>query len=350
MLGRMWEIVDLGVLEGDSSSKATSINNRGQVLGVSGGHAFLWTKGKLRDLGAFAGAGLNNRGDVALTSGQGSGHASLWRNGSLIDLGTIDDVSCYAGEYSEPVALNDRGEVLANNNCEPMAQSTTAFVWKGGKSVVLVRKGYSVGRALNSRGQVAGWVGDDVGLTDGRAFLWSDGRSTDLGALPGRQYSTAYALNDRGAVAGVSYDSEPGTWNPSRERAFLWRDGSMTDLGTLPGTNNSEAWAINDAGEVAGLSFQGDDSGLNDVFLWRNGTMTMLGTAPASVTDVLAINERGEVLGPRGVWRDGRFIGLTTLGGGRAGANAINDRGQVVGWSTIKAGKRHATLWTPRKG
>ena len=74
--------------------------------------------------------------------------------------------------------------------------------------------------------------------------------------------------------------------------------------------------------------------------------MTKLGTEP--LDGALAINARGDVLIGNRVWRHGSSIKLPTLGGKGAAGNAINDRGQIVGWSTTKAGKQHATLWTPR--
>jgi len=35
-------------------------------------------------------------------------------------------------------------------------------------------------------------------------------------------------------------------------RAFLYSDGAITDLGTLPGGNYSQAYAINNSGQIVG--------------------------------------------------------------------------------------------------
>lgn len=52
-------IMNLGALRGATQTVATSINDRGQIVGQSDGrgivgHAVLWAGGTLTDLGAFA--------------------------------------------------------------------------------------------------------------------------------------------------------------------------------------------------------------------------------------------------------------------------------------------------------
>jgi probable HAF family extracellular repeat protein len=368
-----WRIVDLGTLGG--SSYATAINERGQVIGVSAGHAFLWTNGKLRDLGNLRGragnaVSLNNRGEVVLTRATAprsyAWHAFLWRKGKLIDLGTTGSGYPENGpRVSDAVGINDRGEALANSSVDQNVPVSYAFVWRNGTSTALIPpsdeascSACSVGAAINERGQVAGWVGSDLGFGVGQAFLWSNGSVTDVGTLPGRQYSYALALNDRGAVVGHSYDvDDEGAI--VRTHAFLWQDGAITDLGTLGG-RTATANAINNHGQIVGSSTT--RRGRTHAFLWQHGKMTDLGPfVPIADNDrarshafcgscaPLAINDRGDVLASNGVWRHGTFIHLGTLGGKYSVANAINDKGQIVGSSATRRGRWHATLWTPRK-
>jgi probable HAF family extracellular repeat protein len=91
------EMRDLGTLGGRSSG-AQGINEVGQVVGYSLRsipdeyedydlyHALLWKKGEMRDLGTLPGGrhsgaqGINNRGQVVGVSGTASGdaHAVMW--------------------------------------------------------------------------------------------------------------------------------------------------------------------------------------------------------------------------------------------------------------------------------
>ena len=100
-LGGRWVVRDLGVRYGLSAEGSpysaflgTAINERGQVVGThdTGGHvrAFLWQQGRVRDLGVLPGdtdsraVALNDRGQIVVMSWKGygdTGHAYLWDNG-----------------------------------------------------------------------------------------------------------------------------------------------------------------------------------------------------------------------------------------------------------------------------
>jgi len=89
---------------------------------------------------------------------------------------------------------------------------------------------------------------------------------TDLNALPGHNYSIAYAINNAGQVVGYS---KSGTG--SSDRAFLWQNGGlgMRNLNDLiaAGTGlelHSAQW-INDAGKIVGWALGQD--GQNRGFL-----------------------------------------------------------------------------------
>src|SRR5215472_3409198 len=103
----------------------------------------------------------------------------------------------------------------------------------------------------------------DTGITDPlcffddclypHAFRSQDGDTTDLGALPGAQWSSANWISGNGLIVGIS---ETGQNDPllgvPEGHAVLWRKDSVIDLGTLPGGYESFAFAVNNRGQVVG--------------------------------------------------------------------------------------------------
>jgi probable HAF family extracellular repeat protein len=72
---------------------------------------------------------------------------------------------------------------------------------------------------------------------------------TDLGTLPGADYTVALGINDRGQVVGTSFNTASGG-----AHAVLWEDGEITDLGVLPSGSHSRASGINNRGQIVGQS------------------------------------------------------------------------------------------------
>jgi probable HAF family extracellular repeat protein len=177
------EIRELPPLAGESASAATAINDKGQVVGISGScdrafgrfsaaHAVIWEDGTVTDLGNLGGVAwntptaINHHGDIAgfsdFPGDNGGGlnaHAVLWpRNGHIQDLGTLS------------------GDVI------------------------------SLAFGINDHGQV---VGQSIGAGGSRAFLFQDGVMTDLNTLtPKGSPFLIYAndINDRGEIVGQGCD------------------------------------------------------------------------------------------------------------------------------------------------
>lgn len=114
---------------------------------------------------------------------------------------------------------------------------------------------------INSSGVVVGGAATSIpdpgcsGCFLGHAFRCEDGILTDLGTLPGVNWSHATSVNARGWATGGSSTAslDPLTGGP-QERAVLWRDGEIIDLGTLGTGMESAALYVKDGGEVVGFS------------------------------------------------------------------------------------------------
>jgi probable HAF family extracellular repeat protein len=295
-------IVDLGTLGGRFSS-ASGINNRNQVVGVS------------------------------FTNATGNFHGFLWQDDTMVDLGTLP-----GDDNSEANSINDHGQIAGTSRRTGV--SVRAVVWDNGTIVDL---GMSPGasfceaHAINNHGQIAGECGFGDGVV--HAVIWHHGQIVDLGAPPDTTVIRAAAINERGEVAGTD----------SAFHAFVW-DGAMTDLGTLPGGQFSVANAITDHGQVIGHSTT--STGAFMAVIWEKGRVTTtLGMLPGTFnSQAYGVNKRLEIVGRSDqlpfLWSDGTMMELPTLPGGtQALPFAINDRGWAAGQGDTADNQAHAVLW-----
>jgi probable HAF family extracellular repeat protein len=325
-----YSVTDLGTL-GGTESTAYAINNAGQIVGYStlidstngSTHAFLYSGGKIIDLGTFTNNdgsvyldtyayGINDQGQIVgyASSSDGSTHAFLFDGSSMIDLGTVVDSS-----YSQARSINDDGKVVgfyyqADNSVY------NAFLYSNGTLGKISELGSSTSYAyaINSGGTIVGEAAFNSTTTD-HAFLSSGTKTVDLSTLGGTQ-STAYAVNDNGDVVGVSTLDGDSEWH-----AFVYHSSDtsaeMVDLGDLNGLATI-ATAINNKGAIVGSagSSTGSDS---RAFLYVGGTMIDLKTL---------LNSSG-------------------MGWQLLEALDINDSGQIVGIGVNPAGETHAFLLNP---
>jgi probable HAF family extracellular repeat protein len=116
---------DLGVLPGDSSSRANHISDQGEVVGASEGmagvRAFLWTNSAgMRALaslpsGGYSEAfGVNSLGQVVGQSGSSLGtRAVLWSGGSVTDLNDLVPDLPVGTILTGAFSINDEGQIVA---------------------------------------------------------------------------------------------------------------------------------------------------------------------------------------------------------------------------------------------
>ena len=297
-----YKLIDTGTLGGPASALGfegeRDINNSGTVVSMA--------DTSIPDPTCFSQACL-------------IGHAVAWKDGVLTDLGALPPIN-----NSGPLWISDSGLVV----------------------------GYS---------QI-GEIDPVTGFHEFRAALFADGKVVNLGNLGGNE-STAFSVNNRGLVVGCATTATPGAGfcvgGPQQSRAFLWRDGKMTDLGTLGG---SEALAqlVNNDGEVAGWSMIDSPIPIQHLFLWKNGKMRDLGNIGGTVgTGINGLNNRGQIVGQMNVvgdqsfhpflWDGDTLRDLGTLGGDVGEAYSLNESSEVVGWAqTENDAAEHAFLW--RKG
>ncbi|MCI0348240.1 MAG: hypothetical protein L0Z53_02345, partial [Acidobacteriales bacterium] len=197
---------------------------------------------------------------------------------------------------------------------------------------------------INNLGQVAGklWV-PSLDPTPDRAFLYSDGVTLNLGALPGHNWAEAYAINESGVICGTSNNTATGPLT-----AFVWHDGEMSALPLTFGKFSS-AHDVSDTGLVCG--WMGDLSKLAHAFIHdlATGETIDVGVVLEGATASFArgVNNSGTICGWSGIpcgelctvikgfiWSDGVAQDLGFLPGATsARALAINDSNAVVGIS-----------------
>ena len=170
---------ELPPLPGDSTTAATAINSKGQVVGISG--------------------------DCDIAVGQRSArHSVIWNNGVPTDIGDL------GGDFwHTPMDINEHGDVVGFSNPPYVVGidfNPLAFIWTkdGGIKSLGKLAGDTSSQALgiNNWGQVVGVSSGDLN----RAFLYENGVMKDLNKLVGAGFPdlliVAQHINDAGVIVG----------------------------------------------------------------------------------------------------------------------------------------------------
>ena len=185
------EIQQLPLISGDTSGAATAINNRGQIVGISG---------------------ICDQAVGRYTAK----HAVLWDNGKVIDIGNFG-----VGLWNTPMSINQHGDIVGFAGTDPGdldGDLLRAFVWTREDGIhpldplPLPDHVFSQANAINERRQVAGISCTVEG--DCRAVLWENGLTKNLNDLIAPGFNgvllTAQDINDRGEITGRAFDPASG--------------------------------------------------------------------------------------------------------------------------------------------
>lgn len=195
---RRGTVVELPPLPGDSTSAATAINDRGQIVGISGDC----------DVGVGAASARS---------------AVIWDRGKVSELPNLGGLN-----WHTPMAISNRGDVAGFGNVEVSGVRINAFYWSkrtGFRELgALDDDPSSQAHGVNSRGTV---VGVSLGGAAGsRAFLWDGKRMFDLnrlaphfeGVLLDARHITESGVITGSAINPVTKQTVPFIATPKRGR------------------------------------------------------------------------------------------------------------------------------------
>ena len=327
-----YKLAELGTLsfgDGPRLTEATSLNDGGEVVGVCRCaltpfyRAFRYKLGQMQDLGlvndntSSSASAINNRGEIAVTmvnmdttNGEGlgmplsvprlykcfAGHQELLKpieKWSQVTVNCMSDDGRLLGEYYDargnpvgfqetaaglvrlplpapypiciPEAMNASGDIVGKVESADQ-RKICGFVTRNGKTTILPTLGgdNAQANAINAHGVIVGSSdtlrSDDSGNPIYHAVEWlPDGRIRDLGALGGaRRWSVACGINNDGIIVGasqwtsVSSDSVACVWVGRKVYNLNDLDYEVKGDRQYPSDFLDGAIAINNKGEIIG--------------------------------------------------------------------------------------------------
>lgn len=350
------------------------------------------TRYTLRPLGVLAPApagfsigwsnDINNLGQVAGTSTVGTNtpgsspyQAFLWTPESdMTSLGYLPG----CGSETHGRLINNLGQVIGSTyDCSVDAVTGLtpySFIWDPVTGIAPLFVSGAV-EDFSAGGILAGSIGvpnpnctpagpDEPFCTPTlrNAHAWDlQGRSFDIGVLPGDGYSWAVAVNDNGQVVGFSYPVDEYGDQNGVVRGFLWSEATgIVDLSALLGATHSRAVDINNSGEI--LVGYTDLAGQSHYAIWSpTAGTTQLGTQIGGLTVCFdSFSDSRIAVGNCGsyhtIWSPTEGLRIlqnlldpTTSAGWTLGNSKpkVNSSGEIVVWAGDPAGNTSAILLQP---
>lgn len=299
-------IVSLGSL-GGGYQQAYAINNHGQIVGesttASGAfHAFLYSGGTMQDLGTLAtssrATNINDNGQIVgrfYDVATANYRAFVYSDGVMHDIFGPSTRAYVVNSVANDI--NNKGQIVGTIYDTAPTFGLSGYL-SNGTNVGVQYTVRTTPIAINDAGQMLGMDGNGTGTS---AFIASNGSVTRLTGA-----SNVYDINENGMVVGdetVVFTS--GQTMTSSRRAISWMDGVYTDVTANLHTNDGVARAVNDLGAVVGqfsktATASGGYTGYAG-FLYMDGQATDLNTllAPDSglvIQDAIDINNAGQIL------------------------------------------------------
>lgn len=315
------------------------------VTSIFGGQGFAAETYLVTDLGSLGGPSsqahaINNAGNVAGVADlmTGSFHAVLLSNNVLTDLGTL------GGTNSAAYSLSESNHVVGWSSLLDR-EAPRAFLFSQGAmtdlGALLTDSTQSVARGVNRLGSVVGEYQTARGQT--RPFVYANGM------IPLGFNGVANCINDSGQIGG--YEIREG------KVGFIISGAERQEVGTL-GSNDTEVVHINTNGLAVGRSLT--LQGVYHAFGFEGGAIHGLGTLGGSSSEAFGVNSAGHIVGraqdKQGQWRaflyrKGSMFDLNEFlppesGWRLAAARGINDSGQIVGTGELQ-GRERGFLLTP---
>jgi probable HAF family extracellular repeat protein len=245
---------DLGTLGGPSAT-AVDVNNFGQVTGSSTlnaepvSHAYRWSAATgMVDLskpgsGNSRASAINNKGQVV---GQSAGHGFFWSpQTGMLDIGTVSS-DPRAGSSAD--VINDAGMVAGSELDSPFNEIVIRWTRAGGiHGIGTLPSDFTFATDINAAGHIVG----ESPFTPGglpHAFLWTQRNGLlDLGTGSNNS-SIALAVNDHDVVVGETQERFVNAGN-----GFIWtRASGLVELKSQSPDVGSVALDVNNRDQVVG--------------------------------------------------------------------------------------------------
>lgn len=278
----------------------------------------------------------------------------------------------HPNQFTTPVSINDAGVIVGNVHpreagCPEQEGCIEGFVYEGGKFKLLKGPKYDGGFtnpvAINNRGQILVVQDPHIGGVSPQYFLYDVARQTyrpvgtfiQVSGTPGKvRLAQITGFNDQGQFVGNyrvrnrQYGGY-GTLSVGEAGSTAAPDqlGNFTPV-ECPQGRNTTATSINNRGQITGACDGSPRPPVRSGFVYSNGTMQLFDFPDATLTRGNAINDAGVVVGeytlrprrpghwpPTGFAYDGKQFTPIAIHGRENGAlsqaNGINNQGQIVG-------------------